>query len=325
MKIQTNSQRISLKRVNLLVTKKCNLHCRMCDCPLDADLSGQLSFDEIKSLLKDAADLGLEVVEISGGEAMIRRDIYDILSFAKSLNLKTHMMTNGVLIGDEQAEKLAEYGLERVTISLEGFENLNDKIRGQGSYRKAVGAIKCFQKFPDKIKMLEIGITLSRYNYRELYSFVRYLAEGLGIKVVSINPFHSSMLFEDNFEQRKTEFVISRELLQEVGDELEKVIAFAQVSDIVIPPEKYLRKMTEYFAGESMVPKSGCTEPLSACSIDSNGNIYPCWGDVALLGNIKKSSLKDIVGSGEYAEFCMRALKGQCRGCLIACNSEAHS
>lgn len=325
MEIDSDNLKIKLKRINLLVSKHCNLRCRMCDYRLNTILTKQLSLEQITDLLRDAACLGLELLELSGGEPMTRKDIYQIVEFSKKLKIKTLMMTNGVLIGEEQTDNLLESGLSGVVISLEGYEDLNDNIRGAGSYKKAIAAIKSFQRYSDKIELIKVGITLSRYNYKDIYSFIKYLREDIGVNSISINPFNGDMLFERNFERRKEEFVIPQELISEVHNEIEKIILYSKEASLDLPPENYLLSISKYFSKCNMVPLSGCSDPLYGCSIDSNGGVYPCWGEPNTIGNIKDTSIKDIVMSDKYVQFCKNALKGKCKGCLSACHSRVHS
>ncbi len=316
---------IKLKRINLLVAKYCNLRCRMCDYRINTIITKQLSFEQISTLLNEAADMGLELLELSGGEPMTRKDIFDIINLSRDLKVKTLMMTNGVLIDEKQAKNLVDCGLNGVVISLEGFEELNDKLRGQGSYIKALNAIKYFQKYADKMDIIKVGITLSKYNYQSINQFIKYLVEEIGVRFISINPFNGNMLYEKNLEKRKEEFEITQYFIPYLKDELEKLIAYSKEAKIEIPPENYLMKIPRYFLGESMVPELGCSEPVFGCSIDSNGGVYPCWGDPVKTGNIKVDSIKNIISSDLYMEFCNNAADGKCKGCLAACHSHAHT
>src|SRR5690606_12895269 len=160
--------KVSIKRLNLLISKRCNLHCRMCDYRLGSLFTKELTIDQIKDLIHDAVDLGLEQLELSGGEPMLYKDIYKVIEYGKSFGLKIMMMTNGVLIGEDEVEKLVFSGLQGVVISLEGFEEINDKIRGLGNYEKAINAIKGFQKQKKHMDFIKVGITISQYNYRQL-------------------------------------------------------------------------------------------------------------------------------------------------------------
>ena len=71
---------VKLERINLLITKECNLWCRMCDYRMFREDSRELTFQQIQSLIGDARDLGVKQLEITGGEPMLRSEVYDIAS-----------------------------------------------------------------------------------------------------------------------------------------------------------------------------------------------------------------------------------------------------
>lgn len=314
----------NLKRLNLLITKRCNLHCRMCDYRLTSFFVKELSFDRIISLIDEASDMGLKQLEISGGEPMLRERIYEIIAYAASIGLKTMMMTNGVLIGKEEAKRLVDSDLNGVVISLEGWEEMNDAIRGKGSYKKAVSAIGYLKEWEDRLDFIKVGVTISKHNYLSIFPFTKYLFEELGINAISYNPFNKDMLMKANFENRKNEFVMEADFSGSLKNQLEMIIEYSKKIKGEFPPENYLRKIPGYFEGVSMVPNRGCTQPLEGCTVDSGGSVYPCWGESVLMGNLNESALKDIVASERYVNHCSRVAAGKCKGCLSACYVDIH-
>lgn len=70
---------VKLERINLLITKECNLWCRMCDYRMFRKDSRELTFQQIQTIIGDARDLGVKRLEITGGEPMIRREVYDMM------------------------------------------------------------------------------------------------------------------------------------------------------------------------------------------------------------------------------------------------------
>lgn len=316
--------KVSIKRLNLLISKRCNLHCRMCDYRLGSLFTKELTIDQIKDLIHDAVDLGLEQLELSGGEPMLYKDIYKVIEYGKSFGLKIMMMTNGVLIGEDEVEKLVFSGLQGVVISLEGFEEINDKIRGLGNYEKAINAIKGFQKQKKHMDFIKVGITISQYNYRQLFSFTKYLFEKLGISCFSYNPFNKEMLHKANFLKREEEFIIPPDSLSELEEEIEKIIDYSKSVNLDIPNTNFLRKIPNYFTNEVVVPERGCTVPLNGCSVDASGKVYACWGEPVVTGDLTETSLQNIINSAKYQTQCERALKRLCRGCLTACYTDIH-
>lgn len=312
-----------LQRINLVVTKLCNLHCRMCDVPELNFWENDMTLDQIKEIIKEAAVLGAHTLELSGGEPMMRKDIYEIISFAVSHGLKVFMATNGVLMGPGEVEKLLEAGLTLITFSLEGPEQLNDLMRGQGSYQKTLNAIQGFLNRQISGLQVMIGITLSRYNYQFILPFSKYLIEEVGVFSISINPYNPMMLTPENRKTRNEEFNIPGELIPDLSGKIEQLIQYAQSVPGRLPTSGYLSRIPDYFMGKKLIPPGGCSIPLTFCGISSHGEVFSCW-HIPSIGNLNQASLSKILGSDAQKKSSEYALTGKCSGCLSSCYIELH-
>jgi MoaA/NifB/PqqE/SkfB family radical SAM enzyme len=312
-----------IKRLNLLVTKYCNLHCRMCDFTQHYP-DDELSLELLRSIIKEFAALGGQQLEMSGGEPMVRKGIYDIVADSHSYGLKTLMMSNGVLIGDAEVQKLLEAGLSAITFSLEGPEPLNDKLRGPGNFQKTLGAIGSFLRrqaqYPDF--QVYIGITLSRYNYQSIVSFSKYLLEEVGVHKISINPFEKWLLKGENREIRPVEFAITPEIIPSLTQELNRLMEYGKTVPDRLPPSSYLRKVPDFFMGKNFIPPGGCQIPSTFFGVDPVGWVYPCWKIRNPVGNLKEMTLADVLKAPSYRELCEQSLAGKCNGCLTSCYAE---
>lgn len=335
-----------IKRLNLLVTKYCNLRCRMCDYTKFKQACDQeLSLPLLKSIIKEFAAIGGVQLELSGGEPMVRKDIYEIIAYAHSFGLKILMISNGTLIGQAETEKLLKAGLTSVSFSLEGPEQLNDRLRGRGNFQKTINAIQSFLNHPAKQLDFElhVGITLSKYNYKLIVSFTKYLLEEIGVHKItinpfdpkyisqevgvhkiSINPFEKWMLKRKNPKTRTAEFEISQDLIPDLSRELERLMAYGKSVPERLPAPSYLRKLPDYFLGKKFIPPNGCNIPATFCGIDVNGSVYPCWKTPPAVGDLQTMSLTDILNSRNYQEFCERVQAGKCNGCLTSCYPEIY-
>ena len=316
----------SIKHINLLVSNRCNLKCKMCDYHMEASARQELSLDDITCLIAEAAALGLERIELSGGEPMLRKDIYQIIEFAKSLNIRSLLVTNGTLIGEIEAEKLVSSGISAVIISLEGPEDINDFIRGKGSFRKALNAIISLKKYRENLDYINVGITVSKVNSKHLYEFTRYLIEEAGVDSISYNPFDREMLWEENYAGVKDIFTITPDLNKDLKHELQKIIDYGKDKKINLSPDYFLHKFCDYFDGKSIKPVFPCCEPITGCAIKASGEVFACWGQQNIpVGNIATSSFKTIIESEKYIDACKNGLTLKCGGCLKACYVSIHS
>ena len=126
------------------VTKKCNLACSHCYIDAAAAAaSDELNTDEAHKLIDDAATLHPPVMLFSGGEPLIRRDTVELCAYAVSKGLRIGLSTNGTLITQDYARRIAEAGVSYVGVSIDGVEATHDRFRNErGSFRKALEGLK---------------------------------------------------------------------------------------------------------------------------------------------------------------------------------------
>jgi radical SAM protein with 4Fe4S-binding SPASM domain len=126
------------------VTRRCNLHCGHCYADShDRDYPGELSGREAARMLGDLASFGVPTVLFSGGEPLLRPDLFDLAELAGGLGMRTVLSTNGTRIDAAVAERVRDAGFSYVGISLDGIGPLNDKLRGsRGSFESALAGIR---------------------------------------------------------------------------------------------------------------------------------------------------------------------------------------
>lgn len=114
------------------LTRRCNLHCAHCyaDARGSADVD-ELTTDEGERLLGQLAAFGVPVVLFSGGEPMMRDDLFQLAATARQLGMRAVLSTNGTLIDAAAASAIREIGFSYVGVSLDGLEPAHDKLRGK--------------------------------------------------------------------------------------------------------------------------------------------------------------------------------------------------
>ena len=129
-------------------TSRCNLRCRHCYSNSNSDAeTGQLNTSQAKQLLSELAQVNCPAVLFSGGEPLLRDDLFQLLDHAKGLGLKSVISTNGTLIDSAAAEKLAQSGVGYVGISIDGQEKFHDKFRKvEGCFTAALQGIENCRK-----------------------------------------------------------------------------------------------------------------------------------------------------------------------------------
>lgn len=148
-------------------TQRCNLHCIHCySHSQDKLYSGELTTQEGKDLLKDLSEFGSPVILFSGGEPLMRHDLFELIEYAKSLGMRAVISTNGVLIDKPTAQKLKTFGLSYVGVSLDGLEEIHDKFRGKkGAFKDALQGIRNCQEAGIKVGL---RFTINKINVKDI-------------------------------------------------------------------------------------------------------------------------------------------------------------
>jgi 12,18-didecarboxysiroheme deacetylase len=149
------------------VTRRCNLKCVHCYAQADAAAApDELTHAEGLALLDDLKTFGVPVVLFSGGEPLMRPDLFELVSHTVALGMRAVISTNGTLITREVALRLKDLGLSYVGISLDGIEPTHDRFRGKkGSFAAAMAGVRRCQEVGLKVGL---RFTLNRANFQEV-------------------------------------------------------------------------------------------------------------------------------------------------------------
>ncbi len=149
------------------ITRACNLKC--VHCYNDSGYGkacGDVTKDEAMAIIDDLAQFGVPSVLFSGGEPLMRPDLFELISYAGDKGLRTVISTNGTLITAKAAKKIKDCGVSYVGISLDGIGRVNDKFRGvDGAFDKAVEGIRNCMAVDVRVGL---RLTLTRRNLQDL-------------------------------------------------------------------------------------------------------------------------------------------------------------
>lgn len=137
------------------LVRRCNLTCKHCySISADIDFPGELTTTEVTDVMQDLKNFGVPVLILSGGEPLLRPDIYDISRHARQAGFYTGLSTNGTLINDDNIGRIAEIGYDYVGISIDGMRETHDRFRQkQGAFDASLAAIRLCRDAGIKIGM----------------------------------------------------------------------------------------------------------------------------------------------------------------------------
>ncbi|UYG03981.1 heme d1 biosynthesis radical SAM protein NirJ [Halomonas sp. LR3S48] len=156
--------------------RRCNLTCKHCyTVSADIDFKGELSTEEVFTVLDDLKRFRVPALILSGGEPLMRPDIFEISRRAKQLGIYTGLSTNGTLIDESNIARIAECGYDYVGISIDGLEATHDEFRRrQGAFRESMHAVKLCKQHGIKVGL---RFTLTQQNYEQLDAILALIDE----------------------------------------------------------------------------------------------------------------------------------------------------
>lgn len=302
-----------MQEVILSVTNRCNLKCAMCDIPLNKEK--EVSTEALFRVLDDLKILKPYSVVISGGEPMLRSDIYKLIYKAHENGFRTCLTTNGMLIDRAAALKLKKAGLDIANISIEGDEATHDAIRGKGSYKKACEALKVLWEVQIETT---VAMCVSVKNYKFMPEMLR-LASSCGATTVKYQAF-STLFVAD--KTGKGFLIDSKDDAKELKKIVRNVIAEAGKLGLNINPESYLNKLGFFLSPEALSEdvKYGCRSLYDVCSVNAKGDLVPCFmlQDMA-VGNLENETLRRLWNGEKHKQIRASIESRGCRGCLLSC------
>ncbi len=168
------------------VTRRCNMHCQHCRAgACDRDYPGELSTQECRRVLDNISSFSSPIIILTGGEPMLRPDIYEIASYGSSQGLRMVMAPCGYLVDDGSVAKMKESGIECISLSIDGASaESHDAFRAtEGAFDRVRAAAVTAR---DGGLDFQINTTITRGNLAELPAIME-LARELG--AVTFNPF----------------------------------------------------------------------------------------------------------------------------------------
>jgi radical SAM protein with 4Fe4S-binding SPASM domain len=157
-------------------TRSCNLACMHCySNSANKEYAGELSGAEAKKMIEDLAEFNVPVLLFSGGEPLLRQDLFGLNDFTRELKIRTVISTNGTLIDKNAAKKIKAGKVDYVGISLDGIGANNDRFRGKsGAFEAALSGIRNLVAVKQKVGL---RFTITRHNYPDLKAIFKLVED----------------------------------------------------------------------------------------------------------------------------------------------------
>ncbi len=282
------------------LTKACNLRCVHCYASADVSATDELTIEECKAVVEDLAEMKVPLVLFSGGEPLLRKDLFEIAEYAKDKGLKFALSTNGTLITPEVAEKIKEAGFEYVGVSLDGMPETNDKFRGvKGAFEKA---------FEGLLNAKEVGLqtgirfTVTKFNLKDIPAIIDLLAEN---EIPRFCLYHlvpsgrADFSYDISLKERRelVDWLFERAIeLHDEGCETEILTVDNPCDGVYVCLKlKELDEDLAVKAFEFLKFRGGDKSGAQLANIDMHGDVHPnqFWWDHT-CGNVRRKKFSEI-------------------------------
>ena len=318
------------------VTRSCNLACRHCRAEAHLEpYPGEFSTAEAKALIDTFPETGDPIIIFTGGEPLMRPDIFELVAYARDKGLRCVMAPNGTLITAENARKMKEAGISRCSISLDGAEaEAHDKFRGvPGAFEAAMQGIAYLKEAGIEF---QINSTVTKTNLSR-FKDIFHLAERLGAEA-----WHIFLLVPMGRAAEIADEVITAEEYEEV---LNWFYDFRKTTSMHLKatcaPHYYrIMRQRAHEDGVAVTPENfgmdamtrGCLGGTGFCFISHTGQVQPCGYLELDCGNVRTTPFPEIWRAAkQFVQFRTPAeYEGKCGHCEYhkvcgGCRARAHS
>jgi len=276
---KTNYPLTPPQTLQLSLTYRCNLRCKMCSLSQLLPKSEELSTDQIFTIIDQAYTYGIKEILLTGGEPFLREDIFEISEYIAGKGLSTIITTNGVFLSSTLLTKITASKINHLHFSLDGLEETNDFFRGHGSFNQVIENIKKLHQNQKANFPLSYGIavTVMNNNLLELFEMLK-LAENLRVDVINFQPL---LLDNSNFKNKKSSpFWPTPENLPVLKKEILKIKNYTS-KKITLYEEPALELLLKYYNNSLTVKDWQCFGGLKTIFICFEKNkplVYSCHG-----------------------------------------------
>jgi radical SAM protein with 4Fe4S-binding SPASM domain len=275
--IHGKGEALSPEVMVLMLNTSCNLRCEFCNI---YKKNQELKLADCKKIIRDAKEIGIRHIVMTGGEPLLHRDFFDIVRYAKELGLEVNLTTNGMLVG-RFIDQICDSNIDSVSVSIDGLEEIHDSLRRKkGAFSLAMQGVDllCKRIGPEKVSLYFVVTNKNVMQLKHVYELARQ--KGTGFNFWPVNDSKSLYLKSSHDIKAYRAFIRYASRYEGLSFLLKR---------------GYYRKGIDYHAEKEM--RTRCLGLSNQFGIDVNGDLLPCclWGEKELvIGNALETPIKEL-------------------------------
>jgi MoaA/NifB/PqqE/SkfB family radical SAM enzyme len=297
--------------VKIKLTWRCNLRCQMCNY-WRQERHNALSPELLRTTVDELAKLGCGKIHLSGGEPLLREDLFELIEYMVDKGMRVNLTTNGTLLSREKAQRLATSGAKSISVSIDSPEaKIHDRIRAKGAWKRTIKGLRNLRRAIRKAKAktkIRLNTVISRTNYESLIDLPD-LAHGAGANALTLIPV-------DDPEGR---LLLNKRRIRDYNERIAPILASQGLEYGLLDSEREAypfgtekaeieqSKKGRYALG--LYDEQPCYAPWTHALITPSARVYACCmtrGMPKPLGNLLEAPFTDIWQGETYRAFRIR-------------------
>lgn len=320
--------------VNLELTARCNLRCRMCwwwgesgiapelaregNPLLKEELTTQEIFDVVDQLAPQKP-----LIHISGGEPFIRDDMIDIIEYISRKDMSVSTNSNGTLLSEDRLERIARMKNLTINFSIDGPREVHDKIRGNGVFDKTTSTLRRLLELRGNTiyPSIKTTTTFSPLILGRIDELIRYLQDDVGVDALRMQH----VWFTDKAHAEEHKRVLKRafgtdergayshvmppydpDYANELAKEIKRVEKTKYSKPVFMHPKLTKEQIVRYYMDLSFKKRDRCFLAWASIIIKANGDVMFCpdeWMTDFKLGNVRNKRIDEMWNGKKAIKF----------------------
>ncbi len=310
----------TVRQAILDISHECNLRCRMCDIWQTAAAEPPMPFDTVVKLLREAHEAGIPEIALSGGEPLLRKDIYRILGFAKETGIRAlGLLTNGVLL-EREASRLAPFLMDGSVVPVVSLDSLDPAVHNalrnsphaHAATLSGLRSLSTLRNAHPRVSFHVITIVFDR-NLEELASIAEF------VRALGASSLQFQGLLANNLrmaERSRSPFWVQASRYRELDAAMDGLVRYREAHPgFVKNSAENLRMLKQYFRGEVSSTAVRCRSAEDTVLVSNQGTYTTCF---SCYGSAQHETLAQVL-SGSRIIQAREKVKQCAYPCLLPC------